>query len=143
MEVFLKVSTPVFSNGSLEIDNQFPEEAVAEDEEEEEEEEEGRSLKEIPRGHVNCDKQSIQTISSFNQNNNLILSDSSDVGLCNPCDKGESEKPDTTKSSENSKIPTSPVRKDPGKGPMIRAINIPYIIAVSYTHLTLPTICSV
>nr|XP_022332479.1 GRAM domain-containing protein 2B-like [Crassostrea virginica]XP_022332480.1 GRAM domain-containing protein 2B-like [Crassostrea virginica]XP_022332481.1 GRAM domain-containing protein 2B-like [Crassostrea virginica]XP_022332482.1 GRAM domain-containing protein 2B-like [Crassostrea virginica]XP_022332483.1 GRAM domain-containing protein 2B-like [Crassostrea virginica] len=122
------VSTPVFSNGSLEIDNQFPEEAVAEDEEEEEEEEEGRSLKEIPRGHINCDKQSIQTTSSFNQNNNLILSDSSDMGLCNPCDKGESEKPDTTKSSENSKIPTSPVRKDPGKGPMIRAINIPYII---------------
>lgn len=124
------VSAPAFSNGTLESDNQFPEEVLEEEDEEEEEEQEAECVgKETARGRVNCDKQTLAPTSSFNQNNNLITSDSSDIGPCNQCDNSNGEKPDTAKFCENGKPPTSSVRKDPaaGKGPMIRAVNIPYI----------------
>lgn len=127
------VSAPAFSNGTLESDNQFHEEAVEEEDEEEEEEEQEEAClrKENAQERVNCDsdRETLQNTSSFNQNNNLITSDSSDVGPCNLCDNSNGEKQDTAKLCENGKPPTSSVRKDPaaGKGPMIRAVNIPYI----------------
>lgn len=129
----LQVSAPAFSNGTLESDNQFHEEAVEEEDEEEEEEEQEEAClrKENAQERVNCDsdRETLQNTSSFNQNNNLITSDSSDVGQCNLCDNSNGEKQDTAKLCENGKPPTSSVRKDPaaGKGPMIRAVNIPYI----------------
>lgn len=130
----LQVSAPAFSNGTLGSDNQFPKEAVEEEDEEEEEQEEACLGKENAQGRVNCDTQTLQNTSSFNQNNNLITSDSSDVGPCNLCDNSNGEKPDAAKLYENGKPPTSSVRKDPaaGKGPMIRAVNIPYIFECEY-----------
>ncbi|XP_061174360.1 uncharacterized protein LOC133183413 [Saccostrea echinata] len=117
------VSTPVFSIGQSECEAQ--EEGAVE--------EEACSIEEFPQGCVNCDNQTVHTNSSSNQNNNVVTSDSSDVGMCNLCDKLDSDKHDSSKFLENGKSPTS-VRKDPGKGPVIRAFNIPYIFECFEVH---------
>ncbi|XP_062599121.1 GRAM domain-containing protein 2B-like [Saccostrea cucullata] len=128
------VSTPVFSIGPSECDNEVEEEeacSIEEDPEGREEYPEGHE--EYPKGCVNCDNQTVHTNSSSNQNNNIVTSDSSDVGVCNLCDKLDSDKLDSTKFLENGKSPTS-VRKDQGKGPVIRAFNIPYIFECFEVH---------
>ncbi|XP_056022819.1 uncharacterized protein LOC125648974 isoform X2 [Ostrea edulis] len=123
------VSTPLFPISPTESDNQLPKDAVEEEEDDEGEEEEACPVQEIPKGCVNCDNQTVQTTSSSNQNNNIVTSDSSDVGLCVLCDKLDSDKLDSSRFQENGSSPIT-VRKESGKGPkgpMIRAFNIPYI----------------